>query len=129
MEKLVKAGDKDAAPSQEALAGTLAALEKALGQVMTSVKTLEPSAVETTGEMSSEAAVSLSPEVVRAMATRINTAAEMGDVTTLIAITEELKAQSDSLGPFCDRLIQLARDFDFDGIARIMNDLETSTSS
>jgi HPt (histidine-containing phosphotransfer) domain-containing protein len=126
MEKLVKGGDKGLVPSQEDLQLTMAALEKALKQVLTSVKILEPSAVDPSDDMSSGAAVSLPPEVVRDVATRINTAAEMGDVTTLIAITEELKSQSDSLGPFCDRIIQLARDFDFDGISRVVNDLEAS---
>ncbi|MBW1896226.1 MAG: response regulator, partial [Deltaproteobacteria bacterium] len=123
MEKLVKEGDKDVAPSQEAFEPTLAALEKALDQVLASVKTLGPSAVDTADEPSSEAAASLPPEVVRDVATRINTAAEIGDVTKLIAIIEELRSQSASLGPFCDRIIQLARDFDFDGIVQIVNDL------
>ena len=31
-------------------------------------------------------------------------------------IAEELKIESDVLAPFCDELIRLAEDFDFDGI-------------
>jgi hypothetical protein len=41
-------------------------------------------------------------------------------------MAEELKSESDALAPFCDKLIQLAGDFDFDGIMKIVNDLEKS---
>jgi hypothetical protein len=54
------------------------------------------------------------------LADRIQAAAEMGDVTEIKSIAEELKAESAAMAPFCDDLIRLADDFDFDGIQKIV---------
>jgi len=35
-----------------------------------------------------------------------------------------LKSESDAVAPFCDKLIQLAEDFDFDGIQKFMLELD-----
>jgi hypothetical protein len=43
-------------------------------------------------------------------------ATNMGDVMQIKSIAEELKSESDSMAPFCDKLVQLAEDFDFNGI-------------
>jgi hypothetical protein len=50
----------------------------------------------------------------------------VGDVTELTNIAEELKSESDALTPLCDKLIQLAGDFDFDGIMTMVSNLEGS---
>ena len=49
--------------------------------------------------------------------------AEMGDVMQIQSIAEELKSKSDVVAPFCDKLVQLADDFDFDGIQKSMLNL------
>jgi hypothetical protein len=41
-------------------------------------------------------------------------------VTQIKAIAEELASESDAMAPFCDKLIQLADDFDIDGIEKIV---------
>lgn len=38
---------------------------------------------------------------------------------------EELKSESDAVAPFCDGLIQLAENFDFDGIQKILLGLDS----
>ena len=48
----------------------------------------------------------------------------MGDVTQIKAIAEELKTNSDVLAPIGDRFIQLAEDFDFDGILKLAAQLD-----
>ncbi len=40
------------------------------------------------------------------------------------SIAEELKSESDVLAPLCNQLVQLAEDFDFDGIQKFMFELE-----
>jgi len=50
--------------------------------------------------------------------------AEMGDVTTLNAIAEEIKDQSDSCIPLSKQIIQMAEDFDLDGIQKLADDLD-----
>jgi hypothetical protein len=59
------------------------------------------------------------------VAESIKAAAEMGDVTQVKSIAEELKSESDSMAPFCNELIQLAENFDFDGIQRFMIELDS----
>ena len=48
----------------------------------------------------------------------------MGDVMTLTAMAEELKANSDTCEPLSKRIVQLAEDFDFDGIQKLADDLD-----
>jgi hypothetical protein len=46
----------------------------------------------------------------------------MGDVITLNTI-EEIKTQSDSCVPMSKRIVQMAEDFEFDGILKLADDL------
>ena len=64
------------------------------------------------------------PELIQKVTERLKTAAEMGDVTQIKAIAEELKYESDAMAPFCDELIRLADDFDIDGIEKIVLNLD-----
>ncbi len=50
-------------------------------------------------------------------------AAEMGDVTTLNAIAEEIKTHSDACAPFIKQIIQMAEYFDLDGIQKLADAL------
>ncbi len=47
----------------------------------------------------------------------------MGDVTTLNAIAEEIKTHSDSCVPLSKRIVQMAEDFEFDGILKLADEL------
>jgi hypothetical protein len=49
----------------------------------------------------------------------------MGDVTTLNAIAEEIKNQSDSCIPLSKQIIQMAEDFNLDGIQKLTDELDT----
>jgi len=46
-------------------------------------------------------------------------------VAQIKSIAEELKSESDALAPFCDKLVRLADDFDFDGIQKIVFELDS----
>jgi len=63
-------------------------------------------------------------ELAKDIAQRIRDAAEVGDLTSLNAIAEELKNRSDSCIPLSKRIAQLAEDFDFDGILKLAGELE-----
>jgi hypothetical protein len=41
-------------------------------------------------------------------------------VVQIQSIAEELKSESDAMAPFCDELVRLAEDFDFDSIQKFM---------
>jgi hypothetical protein len=50
----------------------------------------------------------------------------MGDVTALNAIAEEIRDQSDSCVPLSKQIIQMAEDFDLDGIQKLADALDAS---
>jgi hypothetical protein len=56
---------------------------------------------------------------------KIKAAADMGDVMQIGSIAEELKSGTPSMAPFCDKLVQLADDFDLDGIQRFMSEFDS----
>ena len=70
--------------------------------------------------------MSLMPsELIQKVTESINAAAEMGDVIQIKSIAEEIKSESDAVAPFCDELVRLADDFDFDGIQKIVLELDS----
>jgi hypothetical protein len=58
------------------------------------------------------------------IAKRIRDAAEMGDVITLNAISEEIKTRSKSCVPLSKQIAQMADDFDLDGIQKLADALD-----
>jgi len=38
------------------------------------------------------------------------------------AIADELRSENPTLEPFCNKLVRLADDFDFDGIAKLLEE-------
>jgi two-component system sensor histidine kinase/response regulator len=124
MEKLVK-GQTEKTISDKDLNQKFTELENALVQAMDAVHTLGPTAEKKTIESSEDARASLPPELIKKATESIKAAVEMGDVTQIKSIAEELKSESGAMAPFCDALIQLAEDFDFDGIQKFMLELDS----
>jgi hypothetical protein len=56
---------------------------------------------------------------------RIKTAVELGDVMKIKSIAEELQSESDAMVPFCNDLVQLAENFNFDGIQKFLLELDS----
>jgi CheY-like chemotaxis protein/HPt (histidine-containing phosphotransfer) domain-containing protein len=123
MEKLVKGGQKESA-SQKQLDQKFVELEKSIDQALKAVKTLGPEPAEAPEQSSADKMAAIPPEVAREAADRIKEPAELGDVTQIKSIAAELKSKSDAFAPFSDKIIQLADDFDFEGISRLVGALE-----
>jgi len=123
MEKLVKGVDKKA-PSSEQLNFRLSELDNALNQALESTQSLDVSADENVSKLSDGELSNIPAELAREIAKRIRDAAEMGDVIQIKSIAEELKSESDALAPFCEELVRLAEDFDFDGIQKLVLELD-----
>jgi len=123
LEKLVKGAEKKAPPAQQ-LNLKLSELETALNQALESVQSLGASTEETVCKLSDEEIAAIPSELAQDIAKRIRDAAEMGDVTTLNAIAEEIRARSDSYIPLSKRIIQMAEDFDLDGIQKLADALD-----
>jgi hypothetical protein len=123
LEKLVKGIDKKAS-SPEQINLRFAELENALNQTLGSAQSLSEPCEETIEKPSTESFADIPTELSRDIANRIRDAAEMGDVSTLNAIAEEIKTHPDSCLSFSKRIVQMAEDFEFDGILKLADDLE-----
>jgi two-component system sensor histidine kinase/response regulator len=127
MEKLVK-GQTEETASDGALNQKFAVLEDALDQALEAVQILVPTAEKQATDSSQDAGASLPPELIQKATANIQAAAEMGDVAQIKSIAAELTSESDAVAPFCDKLVQLADDFDFDGIQQFMLELGSKYS-
>jgi CheY-like chemotaxis protein len=115
MEKLVKGPAAGTAPEEE-LNRKLTGLETALRQALDAARTLGAQAGKKTSESDMDEMSSIPAELIQKVADRIIAAAELGDVTQIKSIAEELKSESDVVAPFRNKLVELAEDFDFDRI-------------
>jgi len=122
MEKLVK-GQTEKTVSDKELNQKFAELENALEQALDAVQTLGTAAEMKTNESSQDARASVPPELIKRVTESIKTAADMGDVAQIKSIAEELKSEAEAAAPFCNELVQLAEDFDFDGIEKLLAEL------
>ena len=125
LEKLVKGVEKATPPSKE-LNLKFSELENALNQALEAARSLGAPAGEKACRPSDEEITNIPAELARDIATRIRDAAEMGDVTTLNAIAEEIKTRSDACLPLSNQIRQLAEDFEFDKIAKLADALDAT---
>jgi len=123
LEKLVKGDEKDTPPAME-LKLKFSELENAFNQALESVQTLSVSAEENVCKLPNEEIADIPAEFAHDIAKRIRDAAEMGDVMALNAIAEEMKTHSDSCVPLSKQIIQMAEDFDLDGIQKLADALD-----
>jgi two-component system sensor histidine kinase/response regulator len=123
LEKLVK-GVETKTPTANELNLKLSGLENAINQALKSAQSLGTAAEESTEKPSAKAFADIPTEVSRDIARRIRDAAEMGDVSTLHAIAEEIEDQSDSCMLLSKQIVQMAEDFDLDGIQKLADDLD-----
>ena len=122
MEALVKAGHENA-PVQEELDASFVKLRAALDQALAAVQTLGPGVQEESPSGNDNLLASVPPEVVRSAADRIKAAADIGDVTQISDIANELKATEKALASYCGRILRLADDFDLDGILKLVDEM------
>jgi HPt (histidine-containing phosphotransfer) domain-containing protein len=123
MEKLVKGVDKKA-PSSKQLNVRLSELETVLNQALDSVQSLGASDEENICKLSDQEIVAIPSELAQDIAQRIRDASEMGDIMTLNAIAEEIKTHSESCVTLSKQIVQMAEDFDFDGIQKLAEALD-----
>jgi HPt (histidine-containing phosphotransfer) domain-containing protein len=123
LEKLVKGVKKKIPPAKE-LNLKLSELETALNHALESAQSLGVSAEENVCKLSDEEIAAIPSEFAQDIAKRIRNAAEMGDVMTLNAIAEEIKTHSDSCIPLSKQIVQLAEEFDLEGVQKLADALD-----
>jgi len=123
LEKLVK-GVENKIPAPEELDLKFSDLANALDQALESAQSLGAPTEVKIDELSADMLEDIPPELSQAIAERIHEAAEMGDVTTLNAIAEEIKDQSDFCRQLGKQIRQMAEDFDLEGIQQLAETLK-----
>jgi hypothetical protein len=123
LEKLVKGVEKET-PTIEELNLKVSELEIALNQALKSAQSLSVSAEGGVGELPNDEIFDIPAEFAQDISKRIRDAAEMGDVTTLNDIAEEISARSASSAPLGKRIMQLVDDFDLDRIQKLADELD-----
>jgi two-component system sensor histidine kinase/response regulator len=123
LEKLVKGVQGKTPPAKE-LNLSFSELETAINRALESAQGLGASDEENACKLSDDEITAIPSELAQDIAKRIRDAAEMGDVTTLNAIAEEIRARSDSCIPLSKQIIQMAEDFDLDGIQKLADALD-----
>lgn len=123
MEKLVKGQTAETA-SDEELNQKYTDLEKAHGHALGAVRALGSTVEKKTIGSREDTKTSVPPELNKIVVDHIKEAADMGDVAQIKSISEKLMTESGSAAPFCDELVKLADDFDFDGIQKLILDLD-----
>ena len=123
LEKLVK-GDQKEAAAKEQMDKQFTELEKSINQALAAVQTLGPGPQKKPDRPSAAEMAAIPPDLAEEAARRIKEQAEMGDVTQIKSIAAELRSKSDAFAPMSDQFVQLAEDFDFDGIAKLAGELE-----
>jgi hypothetical protein len=101
-------------------------LENTLNQALKSAQGLGASTEVNGCGLSDEEITAIPSEVAQDIARRIRNAAEMGDVMALNAIAGEIENLSDSCVPLSKQIVQMAEDFDLDGIKKLADELDTS---
>jgi two-component system sensor histidine kinase/response regulator len=122
MEELVK-GDQTQSSPAGLLNQKFLELEKAINRALAAVQAIGPAAVAKIVAPSADALATVPPDLINEMVDRLREAAEMGDVMQVGTIVEEMKSRADELAPLCDRFSQLAADFDFDGMLKLVEEL------
>jgi CheY-like chemotaxis protein len=125
MEKRVKGGLKKGLSKQK-LNQTFVEMKKVLQAALKSVRVLGHPAPENPAKPSAAALEEIPAELAKEAADRIRDAVEMGDVTGIKTIAEDFKSKSEAFAPIADHFIQMAEDFDFDGILKSADELDKS---
>ena len=123
LEKLVKGVEEKTPPAGELML-KFSELENALNQALEAVQNIDITPEQQVGQLSDEEIAAIPPEIAQDIAKRIRVAAEMGDVTTLNAIAAEIKMQSESCVPLSKQIVQMAEEFDLNGIQKLADKLD-----
>ncbi len=68
-------------------------------------------------------------ELARQTADRLRNAVDLGNITELKTIAAGLKSDSDQYGSVSSTILRLAEDFDFDGILKLVEELEAAADA
>ncbi len=124
LENLVKIADYNKPPEPDALAKKLVILENELDQALKATQTFGPAGEEKIPVPATDRIATLPLDLAKNTARRLRDAAEMGDVTEVVSISEDIASRSEAFAPYKAKIKQLADEFDFEGILKLAGELE-----
>jgi len=124
LEKLVKHADDHNLPATDKLDRKFAGLDKALNQTIQSIQACWPLDQAKPAASDIEVPAAVPPELAREAANRLREAAEMGDISGVVSAVDELESRSNAFAPYRKKIIQLADEFDFDGVLKLAQEFE-----
>jgi PAS domain S-box-containing protein len=122
LERLVKYVGEKGPPDPAELKVAFASLETRLDQALQAAGSLVPREGVPVASPAGEPS-GMPREVAGEAAARLREAAELGDVSGLAAIAEEMISRWKGFAPYRDRIVRLADDFDFDGVLALAGEL------
>ncbi len=125
----MKHADDDNPPATEELNRKFAGLDEALNQAIQSIQACWSldQAKPAAADIGVQAAVP--PELAREAANRLRDAAEMGDISEVVLAVDELESRSNAFAPYKKKIVQLADEFDFDGVLKLAQEFEKMADS
>nr|WP_320017241.1 response regulator [uncultured Desulfobacter sp.] len=125
LDQLVKHANPQNPPPEDALATAVSTLERRMEEVLQSVLQLSSLTTDSAPETAPESAQRLPPDLAKEGSIRLREAAEMGDVSALTEISEEMAARSKEFTPYLNKIARMTEDFDFEGIIALADNLKT----
>jgi hypothetical protein len=108
---------------------TFAELKNALDEALTSCQKLKLSAAEKIAQSDETAIPSMPFSLAKKTADRLRSAVDMGNISELKSIAQELGSGSDTYRKLRDAIVRMAEDFDLEGILKLANELETAADA
>jgi CheY-like chemotaxis protein len=122
-EQLLKDVGSNHSPVSKAVDQKLAALIKDFTQALEAVQSLGGQSVNSSVQLTAEEGDTLPSDLAQEVAARIRNAVEIGDVTQLTTIADDLVSRSDAYAPYREKIVRMADDFDFDGLIELADGL------
>jgi len=124
LEKLVKPADGKNPTVSDELNRKFTGLDTSLDQAIRSIQAFWPPDQAQPAAADIAITAAIPPELAREAADRLRDAAEMGDISGVAAAVDELESRSTAFTPYKEKILQLADDFDFDGVLELARDFE-----
>jgi PAS domain S-box-containing protein len=116
MESVIKKKNQKVIPPADVVNAKFSELDSILKSTLAAIETLGLLRADINHETSDNFSAALPPDLARDAANRIRSAAEVGDITEVKSIAAALENQAQAFAPICEKIFNLAEEFDFDGL-------------
>ena len=124
LDKRVKHADISDPLLKDDIAKAFLNFEAQMNQALRSAQSLELSPAKPGLPGQAQSTGKLPSALAKETAIRLRDAVDIGDVSALSAIAEEMASRSKAFAPYLNRIVEMAEDFNFEGILALADELE-----